>query len=61
MIRKACKLDSDFQRSIVFRRKIEVWTNGKLEAVGFLEGFSEDSVSLDGGHYLREGSEFWLI
>jgi hypothetical protein len=61
MIRKACTLDSDFQRSIVFRRKIEVWANGKLEAVGLLEGFTEDTVRVDGGHYLREGYEFWMV
>jgi hypothetical protein len=61
MIRKICTLDSDFQRSIVFQRKIEVWANGRLEAVGLLEGFTEDSVKVDGEHYLRESFEFWMV
>jgi hypothetical protein len=61
MTRRICKEDSDFQRSIVFQRKIEVWINGNVEAVGLIEGFSEDSVRVDGGYYLRENYDFWMI
>jgi hypothetical protein len=61
MKKRICTLDSDVQRSIVFQRKIEVWLNTELECVGLIEGFSDDSVRVDGGYYLRENCEFVMI
>jgi hypothetical protein len=52
MKRRICKLDADFQRSIVFQRNVEVWLNGEMECVGLIEGFSDDSVRVDGGFFL---------
>jgi hypothetical protein len=61
MIRKTCKLDSDFQRSITFQRNIEVWIDGQLDTVGKIESFSEDAVKIDGKHFVRGNCEFWIV
>jgi hypothetical protein len=34
MIRKLCKLYTDFQRSISFQPNIEVWIDGEIHTVG---------------------------
>jgi hypothetical protein len=46
---------------MVFQRKIEVWLNGEMECVGLIEGFSEASIRVEGGYYLRENCEFVMI
>jgi hypothetical protein len=61
MIRKPCKLDTDFQRSIIFKRDIEVWIAGLLDTVGKAESFSDDSVKIAGNHYLRANCKFWMV
>jgi FKBP-type peptidyl-prolyl cis-trans isomerase 2 len=61
MIRKPCKLDTDFQRSISFQRNIEVWIDGELEKVGKIEKISPDSVKIDGNHFMRGNCEFWMV
>jgi hypothetical protein len=61
MIRKPCKLDTDFQRSITFQRYIEVWIDGELDTVGKVESFTDDSVKIDGSSYLRENCKFWIV
>jgi hypothetical protein len=48
MIRKPCKLDTDFQRSISFQRNIEVWIDGELDTIGKVEKYTTDSVKIDG-------------
>lgn len=61
MIRKPCKLDSDFQRSITFQREVEVWIGGELDTVGKIEEFTVDSVKIDGSYYLRENCKFMMV
>jgi FKBP-type peptidyl-prolyl cis-trans isomerase 2 len=61
MIRKPCKLDTDFQRSISFQRNIEVWIDGDLDTVGKIEKFTTDSVKIDGNHFMRSNCEFWIV
>jgi hypothetical protein len=61
MIRKTCKLDTDFQRSMTFQRNIEVWIDGELETVGKIEKFTDDSVKIDGSYYLRENCKFVMV
>lgn len=61
MIRKPCKLDSDFQRSITFQRNVEVWVAGKLDSIGKVESFNDDSVMIDGSYYFRENCKFWIV
>jgi hypothetical protein len=34
MIGKPCKLDTDFQHSILFQRNIEVWIDGEWFGLG---------------------------
>jgi hypothetical protein len=61
MIRKACKIDTDFQRSITFQRNVEVWIAGELDAVGKIESFTDDALRMDGNYYLRDNCEFWMV
>jgi hypothetical protein len=61
MIRKPCKLDTDFQRSMTFQRNIQVWIGGELDTVGKVEKFTEDSVKIDGKHFMRENCKFWMV
>jgi hypothetical protein len=61
MIRKPCKLDTDFQRSISFQRNIEVWNAGVLDTVGKVELYTDDSVKIDGKHFMREDCNFWMV
>jgi hypothetical protein len=61
VIRKPCKLDTDFQRSMIFQRNIEVWIDGELDTVGKVEKFTDDSVKIDGAYYLRENCKFWIV
>jgi hypothetical protein len=61
MIRKTCKLDTDFQRSISFQRNIEVWIDGVLDTVGKIEAFTDDSVKIDGKLFMRENCKFWIV
>jgi FKBP-type peptidyl-prolyl cis-trans isomerase 2 len=61
MVKKPCKLDTDFQRSISFQRNIEVWIDGELDTVGKIEKFTDDSVKIDGNHYLRENCKFVMV
>ncbi|NHN31066.1 hypothetical protein [Paenibacillus agricola] len=61
MIRKVCKLDTDFQRSVTFQRPIEAWVNGKLDKVGKVESFSKEYVVIEGRQFQREHCEFWIV
>jgi hypothetical protein len=61
MIKKPCKLDTDFQRSISFQRNIEVWITGELDTVGKVESYTDDSVKISGKHFMRENCEFWIV
>ncbi|AOZ93610.1 hypothetical protein [Paenibacillus crassostreae] len=61
MIRKPCKLDTDFQRSISFQREIEVWLDGELDTVGKVESFTDETVKIDGSYFIRENCKFWMI
>jgi hypothetical protein len=61
MIRKPCRLDTDFQRSIIFQREVEVWIDGELDTVGKVESYTDDSVKIDGKHFMRENCKFWIV
>jgi hypothetical protein len=61
MIRKLCKLDTDFQRSISFQRNIEVWIDGELDTVGRVEKFTADSVKIEGNKFMRVNCEFVMV
>lgn len=61
MIRKPCKLDTDFQRSISFQRNIEVWIDEELDTVGKVEKFTAGSVKIEGNHFMRENCKFWIV
>jgi FKBP-type peptidyl-prolyl cis-trans isomerase 2 len=61
MIKKPCELDTDFQRSISFQRNIEVWIEGKLDTVGKVEKYTDESVRIDGNHFMRAKCEFWIV
>lgn len=61
MIRKPCKLDTDFQRAITFSRSIEVRIGGLLQTVGKVENFTTDSVTIGGNHFLRDNCVFWMV
>jgi len=61
MIRKPCKLDADFQRSITFQRQVEVWSSGKLDKVGKVEQYTTDYAVIDGNRYKRKHCEFWIV
>jgi hypothetical protein len=61
MIRKPCKLDTYFQRAITFSRRIEVQIGGLLQTVGKVENFTDDSVTIDGNHFLRANCVFWIV
>jgi hypothetical protein len=59
--RKPCKLDTDFQRSITFQRNIEVWIAGVFDTVGKVEKFTDDSVRIEGNHFMRANCKFWML
>lgn len=61
MIKKPCKIDSDFQRSITFQREVEVWIDGELDTVGKVEKFTTDSVKIDGSHFMKANCVFFMV
>jgi hypothetical protein len=61
MIRKPCKLDADFQRSVSFQRNIEVWVDGELDTIGKVEKYTADSVKIGGSHFMRGNCVFWIV
>jgi hypothetical protein len=61
MIRKICVDESDFKRCIIFKRKMEVWTEGELEVIGEINCITDSFVKVDGNYYLRTNCTFFMI
>lgn len=59
--RRLCVNDADFKRTIVFNRDLEVWIGGELDHVGKIESFTEDTVKIEGGSYLRMNCQFVMV
>lgn len=61
MVRKPCKLDTDFQRSITFQRNIEVWIDGELDSVGKVGYIRTSLLKIEGSYFVRRICEFVMV
>jgi hypothetical protein len=61
MLKKICVKDSDFLSCITLQRKVEVWIADELQVVGKVNGFTENSVIVDGEYYMRRNCTFIMI
>jgi len=52
---KQLRTDADFQNAIWFQKWVDIYRHGDLvEYGGVIETFDTESVTINGGYYLRE-------
>ncbi|WNQ12073.1 hypothetical protein MJA45_03145 [Paenibacillus aurantius] len=50
--------DADLQNFIDFKQEVEVWIAGELDGVGEVIGYTENTVKMKDGLYLRGNCYF---
>lgn len=58
MIKNVKWTDADLQNCIYFQTVVEVSVAGEVCEKGIIQDYSGDTVTIDGGYYLRMNSTF---
>lgn len=54
------RTDADLQNCIYFDQEVEVWVQGELDMVGRVVRYTEDTVQMHDGYYLRGNASLKL-